>query len=120
LAEEFLTQSDASAARQGWFAAGGIVAALLASSCCIVPLVLVTVGVTGAWIGKFTVLEPYSPIFAAIALLCIGLGFWHVYFRGTGACATKRSVMVTKAVLWLAAVLTVIALTTDWWAPLFY
>jgi len=28
--------------------------------------------------------------------------------------------MTTKAALWLAAVLTMVALTTDWWAPLFY
>lgn len=120
MTEEVLTPLEPSAGRPGWFAAGGIVGALLASSCCVVPLLLVTVGVTGAWIGKLTALEPYSPIFAGIAILCIGLGFWHVYFRGTGACATQRSVMVTKALLWFAAVLTVIALTTDWWAPLFY
>ena len=94
--------------------------ALLASCCCVVPLVLVSIGVSGAWIGNLTALEPYSPIFAAVALLCIGLGFWHVYFRQVGACATKRSIKITKAVLWIAAVLTLVALTTKWWAPLFY
>lgn len=108
------------AARTGWFATGGIIGALLASSCCVVPLVLVSLGVSGAWIGNLSALEPYSSIFAALALLCIALGFWHVYFRQTGPCATKQSVRVTKAVLWLAAVLTLIALTTNWWAPLFY
>jgi mercuric ion transport protein len=97
-----------------------MLSALLASSCCVIPLVLVGIGLSGAWIGNLTRLEPYSGIFAGIALLCIGLGFWQVYFRQAGACATKRSVMVTKAVLWLAAILTLIALTTSWWAPLFY
>jgi mercuric ion transport protein len=109
-----------------WLAAGGITGALLASSCCVVPLVLVTLGVSGAWIGNLTALEPYKPIFAAVALLCIGFGFWHVYFRAKSECADGSSCAVapsraiTKTVLWLAAALTVIALTTDWWAPLFY
>jgi mercuric ion transport protein len=92
----------------------------------VVPLVLVTVGVSGAWIGNLTALEPYQPIFAALALICIGLGFWHVYFRAKGecidasSCAAMPSRVVTKAVLWFASALTIIALTTNWWAPLFY
>lgn len=120
MANEISAQSDALAGRTGWFATGGIIGALLASSCCVVPLVLVSLGVSGAWIGTLAAFEPYSRIFAAVALLCIGLGFWHVYFRQAGACATKRSVRITKAALWLAAVLTLIALTTNWWAPIFY
>ena len=109
-----------------WLAAGGVFGALLAASCCVVPLVLVTLGVSGAWIGNLTALEPYKPIFAAVALLCIGFGFWHVYFKAKAECAEASSCAVapsraiTKTVLWLAAALTVIALTTDWWAPLFY
>lgn len=120
MADEISARSDPLADRTGWFATGGMIGALLASSCCVVPLVLVSIGVSGAWVGNLTTLEPYSPIFAAVALLCIGLGFWHVYFRQAGACAAKRSVKITKVVLWLAAVLTLIALTTNWWAPLFY
>jgi mercuric ion transport protein len=110
----------------GWLAAGGLLGAVLASSCCVVPLLLVTLGVSGAWIGKLTALEPYSPLFAVLALLCIGLGFWHVYFRRpadpceASACAPGRSRVITKAVLWIAAVVVIVALTTGWWAPLFY
>jgi mercuric ion transport protein len=35
-------------------AAGGLLGALAASSCCILPLVLFGLGVSGAWIGNFT------------------------------------------------------------------
>lgn len=52
--------------------AGGL-AALLASACCLGPLVLITLGFSGAWISKLTVLEPYQPIFIGVAL--IGLFF---------------------------------------------
>lgn len=112
--------------RERWFASGGLVAALLASSCCILPLVLVLLGVSGAWIGNLTALEPYNPIFAAVAIAAIGLGFWQVYVRTPRACAaggdcsTPRSQALTKIVLWVAAALTLVALTTRWWAPLFY
>jgi mercuric ion transport protein len=107
-------------------ASGGLIAALLASSCCVLPLALVTIGVSGAWIGNLTALEPYTPIFAAIAIAAIGLGFWQVYVRTPRACAggsdcsTRRSQALTKTVLWVAAALTLVALTTRWWAPLFY
>jgi mercuric ion transport protein len=112
--------------RERWFASGGLIAALLASSCCVLPLVLVLFGVSGAWIGNLTALERYNPIFAGFAVAAIGLGFWQVYVRTPRACAagsdcsTPRSQALTKTVLWIAAALTLVALTTRWWAPLFY
>jgi mercuric ion transport protein len=42
---------------------GGL-AALLASTCCLGPLVLVAFGFSGAWIGNLTALEPYRPVAA--------------------------------------------------------
>ena len=47
---------------RGALAAGGL-AAILASTCCLGPLVLITLGFSGAWIGNLTALEPYRPIF---------------------------------------------------------
>ena len=67
-------------------AAGGIFGALIASSCCVVPLVLVTLGVSGAWIGNLTALEPYKPYFLTITALLLAAGFWHVYFKPKRAC----------------------------------
>src|SRR5260370_15646676 len=51
--------------RQHLIAAGGILGALAASSCCIVPLVLFGLGIGGAWIGNLTALAPYQPLFVA-------------------------------------------------------
>ena len=53
---------------RGVLAAGGI-AAILASACCLGPLLLVALGFSGAWIGNLTVLEPYRPIFIGAALI---------------------------------------------------
>lgn len=112
--------------RKGWLAAGGAAGAVLASSCCIAPLMLVMLGVSGAWIGSLTALEPYKPWFAGVALVFIGLGFRQVYFKARPACAEgsycarPQSSTLTTSVLWTATVLVVLALTIDWWAPLFY
>src|SRR5260370_33161019 len=47
-------------------ATGGI-ASLLAGACCVVPLVLVSVGVGGAWLANLQLLAPYRPVFIARA-----------------------------------------------------
>ena len=107
-------------------AAGSVLGAILASSCCIVPLVLVTLGASGAWIGNLTALEPYKPIFAGITMILLGFGFWHVYLKPKKACedgsycATDTSSRITKSALWIATALVLLALTIDYWAPLFY
>ena len=112
--------------RKGWFATGGVIGAILASTCCIAPLVLLTLGISGAWIGNLTALEPYKPIFAGVALVFIGLGFRQVYFKAKPACedgsycARPESALITKSALWLSTVLVVLALTINWWAPFFY
>ena len=55
---------------RGALAAGGL-AAMLASTCCLGPLVLVALGVSGAWIGNLTLLEPYRPGFISAALVAL-------------------------------------------------
>lgn len=62
-------------------AVGGILGAMLASACCVLPLALVTLGVSGAWIGNLTMLDPFKPYIAVVTLALIGGGFWHIYVR---------------------------------------
>lgn len=110
----------------GWLATGGVLGAVLASSCCIGPLVLVSLGVSGAWIGNLTALEPFKPYFLAATALLLGLGFWQVYFRKKPACeegsycARPESGLVTKTALWIATLVVALAATIDLWAPWFY
>jgi len=119
-------QENNSQGQERLLAAGGIVGAIIASSCCIVPLVLVTLGVSGAWIGSLTALEPYKPYFLTITAILLGAGFWHVYFKPKKACADgsycarPRSGRITQIALWLATALALLAATVDFWAPLFY
>src|SRR5216683_7136457 len=71
--------------------AGGVVGALAASSCCIVPLVLFSLGVSGAWIGNLTRLAPYQPYFIAATAACLGAGYWLRYRSRRIACADGKA-----------------------------
>jgi mercuric ion transport protein len=110
--------------KQRLMAAGGLVGALAASSCCILPLVLFSLGVSGAWIGNFTRLAPYQPYFLAVTTGCLGYGYWLVY-RSTklacadgDACARPLPNRLVKTGLILASLLAVAALGFDFLAPL--
>jgi mercuric ion transport protein len=69
---------------RGALAAGGL-AAILASACCLGPLVLVTIGVSGAWIANLSLLEPYRPIFIGVALVALFFAGRRI-FRPVEAC----------------------------------
>lgn len=109
----------------GLLAAGGIIAALGASSCCVLPLVLFTLGVSGAWIGNLTALAPYQPLFVAAALGFLALGFVRVYRRPEVACtegsycARPAASRVAKLGLWVAAGLVLVAAAFPYVAVLF-
>src|SRR5262249_11532775 len=71
---------------QKLMAAAGLLGALAASSCCILPLVLFSLGVSGAWISNFTQLAPYQPYFIAATVACLGYGYWLVYRPSKAGC----------------------------------
>src|SRR5882672_7050354 len=111
--------------RQSLIAAGGLLGALAASSCCILPLALFGLGVSGAWIGNFTRLAPYQPWFIAATMAFLGYGYWLVYRSSKVACADGEVCArplpnrIVKAGLILATILVVAALGFDFIAPLF-
>lgn len=113
------------AGRQRLVAAGSILAALGAASCCVVPFALFMLGVSGAWIGNLTALETYQPVFAAIAAACLGYGFYLIYRRPKIACAkgpycaSPSSSRLAKFGLWTALVLVLIAVGFPHIAALF-
>lgn len=111
--------------RQSLVVAGGLLGALAASSCCILPLALFGLGVSGAWIGNFTRLSPYQPFFIAATLGFLGYGYWLVYRSSTRACADGDACArplpnrIVKTSLILATILVLAALGFDFIAPLF-
>ncbi len=106
---------------------GGAIAAFAASLCCLGPLVLVALGVSGAWISNLTALEPYRPAFIGVALVLMGFAWRRIYRApaaeacapGT-ACALPQTNRVYKGIFWLVSGLVLIALAFPYVLPLFY
>ena len=104
-------------------AVGGIIGALAASSCCVLPLVLFGIGISGAWIGNFTQLAPYQPYFIGATLACVGTRYWLVYRSSKLACADDAACArplpnkLVKAALAAAPVIVLMALVFDFLAP---
>ena len=110
-----LSPHDGRTTASRWLAVGGLLGALGAASCCVIPFTLFLAGVSGAWIGNLTALEPYQPIFAAVALACVGIGAWRLRAKrqvacADGYCATPRSDRIAGIGLVVAAALVVIAI----------
>jgi mercuric ion transport protein len=109
---------------RGALAAGGL-AAILASTCCLGPLVLVGLGFSGAWIGNLTALEPYRPFFIGAALVALFLA-WRRIYRPVNACqpgevcAIPQVRTAYKLIFWIVAALVVVALGFPYVLPFFY
>jgi mercuric ion transport protein len=103
---------------------GGL-AAVLASTCCLGPLLLVALGLSGAWIGTLTVLEPYRLFFIAGALVALFFAGRRI-FRPARACqpgevcAVPRTRHIYKIVFGIVSVLVLIALIFSYVAKFFY
>ncbi|HEY3047047.1 MAG TPA: mercuric ion transporter MerT [Polaromonas sp.] len=109
---------------RGALFAGGV-AAMLASACCLGPLLLIALGVSGAWIGNLRALEPYRPFFIAVALAALFFA-WRQLWRPVTACspgevcAEPEVNRAYKLLFGLVAVLVLVALAFPYLAPLFY
>ena len=108
----------------GILAAGGITA-VLASSCCLGPLVLVLLGASGAWIGNLAALEPYRFLFLGLTLAALTLAGFRI-FRPTkvcvadGVCASPQTRFTQKVFFSVVAALALIALLFPFLAHLLY
>jgi len=108
----------------GFLAVGGV-AAVLASSCCLGPLILVMMGFSGAWIGSLSALEPYRPLFLGFTLIALLLAGFRIFRRAKdcdadGTCSTPRTRRTQQFIFSIVAVLAVVAFAFPYLAPFFY
>jgi mercuric ion transport protein len=102
----------------------GVLAAIGASACCVGPLVLLTLGIGGAWIANLTALEPLRPWLIAATLLFLGLAFRRLYFQPQvcepGAmCAEPIVLRRQRLLFWVVALAVLALLAVPWLAPFF-
>lgn len=109
---------------RGALFAGGL-AAILASTCCLGPLVLVALGFSGAWIGNLTVFEPYRPIFIGAALVAMFFAYRRIFrpaqdCKPGEVCAIPQVRSTYKIMFSAVVVLVLVALGFPYVLPLFY
>lgn len=109
---------------RGALVAGGV-AALLASACCLGPLVLLMLGISGAWIGNLTALEPYRPVFIGVALVAVYFAHRRIFRPAAEClpgeiCAVPAVSRTYKILFGVVVALLAVALVFPYVAPLFY
>lgn len=105
-------------------AAGGL-AAVLASVCCLGPLVLVTLGFSGAWIGNLSALDPYRPFFIGAALIALWFAYRGIFrpisdCRPGEVCSVPAVRRAYKILFWIVGALVLVALAFPYVVPLLY
>jgi len=104
--------------------AAGALAAIGASLCCVGPLVLLGLGISGAWIGTLTALEPLRPIFVVATLAFLALAFRKLYLLPQSCapgtlCAEPRVLGRQRLSFWVVGLAALGLLAVPELAPLF-
>lgn len=107
------------ATKQLWASAA---AAIMGSLCCVAPLVLVMMGISGAWIGQLTALEPYRPIFIGVTAVFVVLAFRQLYIvparcARAEVCASPLLQKRQRQIFWVVAVGLAALIAFPWAAP---
>jgi mercuric ion transport protein len=103
---------------------GGL-AAILASTCCLGPLVLLMLGISGAWIATLTALEPYRLFFVGVAAVALVMSSRQIFGPAVACqpgevCAVPRVRTTYKVLFGFVVVLLFIAVSYPFLAPFFY
>jgi len=102
-----------------------LLGALAMISCCILPLALVMVGVTGVFIGKLGSLYQYHWYFLAFAVAALAYGFYKAYRPvntencADGSCARPMNRTVIRSVMWFSLVVVAGSQLFQYLAPTF-
>jgi mercuric ion transport protein len=61
--------------------AAGTLSAIGATACCFGPLLLVTLGFSGAWAARMQGLATVQPVFVGLTILFMGFAFHRLYVK---------------------------------------
>lgn len=104
--------------------AAGVLSALGASTCCVLPLILVSIGVGGAWVAQLRELERFYYVFLAIALAAFGFAFYRLYLKPAPcapdtACATPQVRTRQRIAFWATLVTAKLLVLSPFYVPYF-
>ena len=106
---------------------GGLVAGIATSICCAGPLILLSLGISGAWISNLTMLEPYRPVFIVLSVTMLIFAYLQIYTAKdkqvceTGkACAEPKNQRLYKGIFLSVAVIVLIFIVSPYLILLIY
>ncbi len=104
--------------------AAGAVSALGASTCCVLPLVLVSVGIGGAWVTHLRELERFYYVFIALAIGAFGYAFYRLYLVSAPcapdiACASPQVRRRQRIAFWTTLVAAKALVLAPFYVPYF-
>ena len=107
-----------------WLGIGTALAAIGASVCCVGPLLLLSLGIGGAWMSTLTSMETVRPFFILLTLILIGLGYRKLYVlsescEAGSACALPEEKHKQRMIFWIGSALVFLLLAFPWYAPIF-
>lgn len=104
--------------KSGWFVGGGILASLIASLCCIGPLVFTILGVSGAAaLAKFEALR--IPMIALV-LIFFGIAGFSLYRKRNSCepgsiCADPKKFRKMIVFYWIGLAIALLGITSPQW-----
>ena len=104
---------------------GAGLAAIGASVCCVGPLVLLSLGIGGAWVSTLTAFTPYRWIFITITLGFLGWAFYKLYIvprqcAPGEACAVPGVLRNQRIIFWVVTVLLTALIAFPWYGTVFF
>lgn len=110
------------------FRNSALVTALLASLCCITPVLAILGGLSGI-ASTFSFLEPLRPYFIAFTAIILGYAFYNAYKPKKTeidcACETevkvnKKKIINSKSFLWIVTVIAAILISFPYYSKVFF
>ncbi len=106
---------------------GGLLAGIAASVCCVGPLILLLLGLGGAWVSYLTILEPYRPVFIVIAVIALSIAYLRIYrskpeesCKEGKACAIPKVSRLYKRLFIGVVIVLIISVTSPYLIPIIY
>ncbi|MGB1200306.1 MAG: mercuric transporter MerT family protein [Cognaticolwellia aestuarii] len=98
-----------------------VLAGLGASACCIGPLLLLSLGLGGAWVGTLTAMEPYSGYFTAITFIILSMVFHKLYIAPKpcdegSTCVNPKAQKNQRILFWLTSIMLIAMVSFPYYA----
>ena len=101
---------------------GAGLAAIGATACCAGPLVLLALGISGAWIGTLTKLQPFRPIFIGLVVILMVLAYRRLYAAPACERGDARAIPAVarrqRVIFWIVFALVGAVASSPWYLAL--